>query len=138
MAVIRYTGTQIRWPELPITGRQTVWFPGQLEDRSPAEEAALLATGLFQLVAGNSGAAAAPRALVSGEWTAFAGLTRLRLVGTGTVSVDSRSRLGTITSAVFFASATAATDQIEFPYFGDSAVDIRPTITGSLVVELLP
>lgn len=50
MAAIRYIGTQIRWPELAVTGRQSVWFPGQIEDRPPAEEAALLGTGLFQPV----------------------------------------------------------------------------------------
>jgi hypothetical protein len=45
---IKYTGTQIRWPELAITGKQSVWFPGQEEERSDSEAALLLATGLFE------------------------------------------------------------------------------------------
>ena len=43
---IKYVGTA-RWPELAITGRQSVWMPGQIESRAPSEAAALLATGLF-------------------------------------------------------------------------------------------
>ena len=38
MAVtIKYTGTQIRWPELSVTGKQSVWNPGQIESREDAE-----------------------------------------------------------------------------------------------------
>ena len=44
---IKYIGTAQRWPELSITGRQSVWMPGQIESRSKAEAASLLATGLF-------------------------------------------------------------------------------------------
>lgn len=44
---IEYIGTVRGWPELPITGRQSVWFPGQIEQRSDTEAAALLATGQF-------------------------------------------------------------------------------------------
>ena len=44
---IKYTGTQRRWPELAITGRQSIWFPGQMDERSDTEAAQLLATGLF-------------------------------------------------------------------------------------------
>jgi len=44
---IKYIGTAQRWPELSITGRQSVWMPGQIESRSPSEASALLATGLF-------------------------------------------------------------------------------------------
>ena len=44
---IKYTGTQIRWPELSITGKQSVWNPGQIESREDAEAALLLATGVF-------------------------------------------------------------------------------------------
>ena len=48
MAVtIKYTGTQIRWPELSITGKQSVWNPGQIESREDAEAALLLASGVF-------------------------------------------------------------------------------------------
>lgn len=44
---VKYIGTQARWPELAYTGKQSVWFPGQEEERSDAEAAQLLATGLF-------------------------------------------------------------------------------------------
>lgn len=44
---IEYIGTTRGWPELPITGRQSTWFPGQIEQRSDTEAAALLATGQF-------------------------------------------------------------------------------------------
>jgi hypothetical protein len=44
---IKYTGTQDRWPELLVTGKPSLWLPGQQEERSDAEAALLLATGLF-------------------------------------------------------------------------------------------
>lgn len=44
---IEYIGTQERWPELALTGKQSVWSPGQIESRPAAEAGALLATGLF-------------------------------------------------------------------------------------------
>lgn len=45
---IKYTGTQQRWPELAITGKQSVWMPGQIEERDDVEAGKLLATGLFK------------------------------------------------------------------------------------------
>lgn len=44
---IKYIGTQDRWPELAITGKQSNWRPGQQEERSDSEAALLLGTGLF-------------------------------------------------------------------------------------------
>lgn len=44
---IKYTGTQRRWPELAITGKQSIWLLGQQEERSDAEANLLLGTGLF-------------------------------------------------------------------------------------------
>ena len=44
---VEYIGNVHRWPELAVTGRQSVWIPGQAEQRSDAEAAQLLATGLF-------------------------------------------------------------------------------------------
>lgn len=44
---IKYTGTQDRWAELPVTGSQAIWRTGQQESRSDSEAAQLLATGLF-------------------------------------------------------------------------------------------
>lgn len=44
---VKYIGTAQRWPELAATGKQSVWMPGQMEERSDAEAAQLLFTGLF-------------------------------------------------------------------------------------------
>lgn len=44
---VKYIGTQRRWPELAATGKQSNWFPGQIEERGDTEVAQLLATGLF-------------------------------------------------------------------------------------------
>lgn len=44
---VKYIGTQQRWPELAITGKQSLWMPGQIETRDDVEGGKLLATGLF-------------------------------------------------------------------------------------------
>ena len=44
---VKYIGTARNWPELAITGKQSVWYPGQCEQRSDVEAGQLLATGLF-------------------------------------------------------------------------------------------
>lgn len=44
---IKYIGTQNRWPELAVTGKQSTWSPGWMDERSDSEAAQLLATGLF-------------------------------------------------------------------------------------------
>jgi len=48
MTTIKYVGSQQRWPELSITGKQSAWMPGQQEERGETEAMQLLATGLFQ------------------------------------------------------------------------------------------
>lgn len=73
----------------------------------------------------------------AGVWTRVPSLFRLRLVGTGTVVLDSMDSLGNITLGVHTATATNATNQIEFVYAGDAAVAVRANTTGSLTVELL-
>lgn len=74
--------------------------------------------------------------LPGNTWIPAPSICRLRLVGTGTLSIDSRDAEGNVTTAAFTATAMAATDQIEFPYFGDDAVDIKATITGLTSVEV--
>lgn len=44
---IKYIGTQVRWPELAVTGKQSTWNPGRQDERSDAEADLLLGTGLF-------------------------------------------------------------------------------------------
>lgn len=79
MAVtIKYTGTQIRWPELAITGKQSVWNPGQIESREDAEAALLLATGVFTdegdkplMLSGGDGLTIGGQALTAGQANAL-------------------------------------------------------------------
>ncbi len=67
---IKYIGTQSRWPELATTGKQSIWFPGQEEERPDGEAALLIATGLFtrsdQSLNGAESAAARLLAATSG------------------------------------------------------------------------
>lgn len=44
---IKYIGTQTRWSELSITGKQSTWSPDATDERSDIEAAQLLATGQF-------------------------------------------------------------------------------------------
>lgn len=78
-----------------------------------------------------------PSVISSGQWKPMSGLPRLRLTGTGTVSFDARNSLGTITTGVLSYTVTSATNQIEFPYFGDDAVAVRATLTGTATVEII-
>jgi hypothetical protein len=73
----------------------------------------------------------------SGEWISAPSIFRLRLVGTGTITVDSRDRLGTITTAVETYTISSATNQIEFPWLGDGAVEMRVTYPATATVEVL-
>lgn len=47
---IKFTGTQVRWAELAVTGKQSTWDPGDQDERSDAEAGLLLGTGLFTQV----------------------------------------------------------------------------------------
>lgn len=44
---LKYSGSQDRWSEVAITGKQSIWRIGQTEERSDQEATALLSTGLF-------------------------------------------------------------------------------------------
>lgn len=73
----------------------------------------------------------------SGQWLSAPSIFRLRLVGTGTITVDSRDRLGAITTAVETYTISSATNQIEFPWLGDGAVEMRVTYPATATVEVL-
>ena len=75
--------------------------------------------------------------MVSGVWMKIPSIFRLRLAGTGTVTIDSKDSLGNITSAVATYTVSGATDQIEFPYAGDNAVAIRATLIGTATAEVI-
>ena len=47
MPTIKYVGSKNNWPELSVTGKQSVWLNGQQEFRSQDEAMLLLGTGLF-------------------------------------------------------------------------------------------
>jgi hypothetical protein len=47
---IKYNGSERGWDELAVTGKPSVWNPGQQEERSDAEAALLIGTGLFSRV----------------------------------------------------------------------------------------
>lgn len=49
MIELTYIGTQNRWPEISVTGKQSAWMLGQVEERSESEAALLMATGLFSV-----------------------------------------------------------------------------------------
>jgi hypothetical protein len=75
--------------------------------------------------------------LISGAWARCPSIFRLRLTGTGTCSIDAKDSLGNETLAVVSYTVAGATDQIEFPYAGDDAVQIRANLTGTCKVEVL-
>lgn len=75
--------------------------------------------------------------LAPGQWQSIPSISRLRVVGTGSLSIDSRDRAGTVTTAVFTGSYASATGTIEFPYYGDAAVQIRATFPATLTVEVI-
>jgi hypothetical protein len=75
--------------------------------------------------------------LVSGVWFTIPSVFRLRLTGTGSVTIDSRDSLGTVTAGIASYVLSGASDQIEFPYAGDHAVSIRATLTGTATAEVI-
>ncbi len=75
--------------------------------------------------------------LADGQWKRTSGLPRLLLNGTGTVTIDARNRAGTITEGVFEATISGASDQIDYPFFGNDAVEVRATLTGTATAEIV-
>lgn len=73
-----------------------------------------------------------------GEWIPFSGLIRLLCTGTGVLTMDSRNSLRDITLAVHGpVSLVSATNQVEFPYPGDDAVEIRLSLTGTATAKVI-
>ena len=75
--------------------------------------------------------------LADGEWFNPPSVFRLLLNGTGTVTIDSKDAAGTITTGVYSITLSSAVNQIDFPYAGDSAVQIRATLTGSATAKVI-
>lgn len=81
-----------------------------------------------------------PGALKSGVWKPYTGLPRLRFNGTGSITIDANTAAdgsGSTTTAVYSNSLTSASNLIDFPYFGDNAVAVRATLTGTLAAEII-
>lgn len=85
---------------------------------------------------GSAGAAGAIGPLTSGVWTATPSIFRLLLQGTGTCLVESRNTIGTVTTIKTY-TAASATNQIEWPFLGADAVEIRVTLTGTCTTEVI-
>lgn len=76
-------------------------------------------------------------ALTSGTWLSAQVITRLRIVGTGALTVDSRDRAGAVTAGVFSGSYTSTPESIEYVYPGDTGIEIRATFPTTLTVEVI-
>lgn len=76
-------------------------------------------------------------ARISGTWIRVPSIFRLRLIGTGTVVIDSKNRQGIVISAVDSFTVNNATNEIVFPSLGDEAVEMRATFPATLLVEVL-
>lgn len=80
-------------------------------------------------------------AVISGVWRgipAAGPVMRVRMTGTGTVSMDSATGdlgAGTVTTAVYAATVTG-TQIDDYAYPGDAARSIRFTLTGTAAVEV--
>jgi len=75
--------------------------------------------------------------LEDGVWKRFVGWLRLRLTGTGTVTIDARNALGVVTTIVPAMAITGATNTIIYPFPGVDATSIRATLTGSATAEIV-
>lgn len=75
--------------------------------------------------------------LPNGAWVTVPSIYRLRLTGTGTVTIDARNSVGSVTSNVARFTPGGATNQIEYPYFGDDTVAVRAALTGTATAEVI-
>lgn len=139
MPLIRYTGQHPR-PETPITGTGLVWQPGesrQVEDNARAN--ALLAARLgWETLRESDGAAPNVNGMaVSGAWMRPVVPFRIRVLGTGSVTMDARDSAGTVTTGVFQDAYATQTDAVVWPYPGDTARQVRFTFPSTMTIEVL-
>ncbi len=110
----------VRIGGVPVAAGQTVTLPFD-------QESALVARQKAEWVG----------SALSRGWMNVPSIFRIRLTGTGQIILDARNSLGEETIAVASYDVTSATNQIEFPYLGDDAVEMRVTLTGSAQLEVL-
>lgn len=119
--------------QLISDGAATLWTSG---DPKAAQLVTDPLTGMATGLTGPNGSAFFGP-VTSEVWMKVPSIFRLRFTGTGTAVMDSRDSLGNIAAALYSYTLAAATDQIEFPYAGDDAVNIRVTLTGTVTCEVI-
>jgi hypothetical protein len=75
--------------------------------------------------------------LVPGLWRAVLPFARLRLSGTGTITIDARDASGAVTTAVWSTTLAGSNGTIFYPFFAASAVAIRAAVTGNVYAEII-
>lgn len=116
-----------------ITLTQTVRIAGVV--RTAGEQVSLAVPDEAALVA--RGLATWTDTFEAAPWIDVPTIFRLRLAGTGTLIVDARDVSGTVTEGVATYVAAGATQQIEYPWLGDAAREIRLSHPSTLRVEVL-
>lgn len=76
--------------------------------------------------------------ITAGVWYPVPTVFRLRIAGSGTITLDSRTASGVETSSVVSYSGTNDDNQIEFPYLGDDVTHVRASFPSTLFAEILP
>jgi len=103
-----------------------------------AEFDAAVNAGSVQAADFKSGSSAAAQVrggpLTNGMWVKLPAIYRILLGGTGTVSIDTRARDGTVTAAVAIYSPVGPGE--DYPYF-NNAYEVRATLTGTATAEIV-
>lgn len=117
--------------------------PGELQDVFAAQRTAVVlggrqvASSVNPLTGGIDFSGMLMGSLADSVWFNPPSIFRLLLNGTGTVTLDSKDAAGTITTSVFSVTLTGAVNQIEFPYAGDGAIQIRAALTGTATAQVI-
>jgi hypothetical protein len=79
---------------------------------------------------------AVPGPLVPGVWRPVTGINRLRLNGTGTVTIEARDAAGNPAAPPWSRTITNAVDLTRYAFFGAAAVAVCATTTGNAYAEI--
>ena len=97
----------------------------------------LLVSNAGPIKAVNDGGRLVQDTRLDGNWMRVPTIFRLRIFGSGTITIDAKDGEGNVTESVASYSPAGATDQIEYLYPGEDAVAIRANITGACGVEVI-
>ena len=75
--------------------------------------------------------------VISGTWYVFSQFFRLQLNGTGSITMDSKDTSNNITVGVYSNTVVSVVNEIDYPYPGPAAVQIRINISGNLTVSII-